>query len=135
MTDMTSNKPYLIRALYEWIVDNNCTPYIVADVSQPGVQVPTEYVKDGQITLNVAQAAVKDLVMNNDEVFFSARFGGVARMVQVPNAAIVAVFARENGQGMAFEVEAQQPPAQPRGAACKCLPARTQRLGSLLLPS
>lgn len=113
MQSMTSNKPYLIRALYEWIVDNDCTPYLVVEVVYPGVLVPLEYAKDGQITLNVAPQAVQQLQIDNDWIFFSARFGGIEQDVRVPIEAVQACFARENGQGMAFEVVVPEKPPEP----------------------
>ena len=106
MTDapaMTSHRPYLLRALYEWIVDNGLTPHILVDATKPGVRVPTHAVKDGRIVLNIAERAVGHLQMDNDDVRFSARFGGVSHAVIVPIDAVVAIYARENGQGMAFE--------------------------------
>jgi len=103
MTDapaMTSHRPYLLRALYEWIVDNGLTPHILVDATKPGVRVPTHAVKDGRIVLNIAERAVGHLQMDNDDVRFSARFGGVSHAVIVPIDAVVAIYARENGQGM-----------------------------------
>lgn len=102
---MTSNKPYLIRALYEWIVDNGLTPYLVLAADYPTVQVPSDFVNDGQITLNVAPTAVRDLLLENDSVAFSARFGGVSYDIFAPTGAVIAIFAKENGQGMGFEIE------------------------------
>ncbi len=101
---MTSNKPYLLRALYEWIADNQMTPYIQVDVSLPGVNVPMEYVKDNQIVLNIAMMTVKDLILGNECIEFYAKFGGQSQFVSVPIGAIAAIFAKENGQGMGFEV-------------------------------
>jgi len=123
---MTSTRPYLIRALYEWIEDNGMTPHILVDADQPGVTVPKQHVRDGQIILNINPAAVRDLRLGNDWIEFNARFGGVARSVQIPVSAILAIYARENGQGMAFGEEktddhepppstpsADEPPAKP----------------------
>lgn len=123
---MTSTRPYLIRALYEWIEDNNMTPHILVDADQPGVTVPKQHVHEGQIILNINPAAVRDLRLGNDWIEFSARFGGVAQSVQIPISAVLAIYARENGQGMAFGEEktddgepppnapsADQPPAKP----------------------
>ncbi|WP_370592249.1 ClpXP protease specificity-enhancing factor [Reinekea sp. G2M2-21] len=110
---MTTNKPYLIRALHEWIIDNNCTPYIVFMAEYPGVEVPQEFVRDGQITLNIALSAVKDLELANDTISFNARFSGVPTDISGPVDAVVAIFAKENGQGMGFEVE--MPPQPPEG--------------------
>ncbi len=99
---MTSTRPYLIRALYEWIEDNGLTPHILVDAESPGVEVPRQHVHEGRIVLNVNPAAVRDLRLGNDWIEFSARFGGVARVLQIPVAAVLAIYARENGQGMAF---------------------------------
>ena len=97
-----------MRALYEWIVDNSCTPYILVDATMADVSVPEQYVKDGQIVLNISPTAVMDLDMSNDAVVFNGRFGGVATDVYVPVTAVVGIYARENGQGMVFEPE--EPP-------------------------
>lgn len=107
---MTSNRPYLIRAFYDWIVDNQCTPYMVVDAYYPGVEVPQEYVNDGQIVLNVAPRAVAAFVMNNDEVAFSTRFGGVPSSIRLPIHSITGIYARENGQGMVFQPEKNTDP-------------------------
>lgn len=114
---MTERKPYLIRAIYEWIVDNQCTPYMAVRADVPGVQVPQAYVKDGQITLNIAEQSVQSLNLGNDDVLFSATFGGQLEHVRVPCAAVLAVFARENGQGMAFDVNPEPPTNPPSGPA------------------
>jgi stringent starvation protein B len=108
MTDefpMTSHRPYLLRALYEWIADNGLTPHLLVDATRPQVLVPTHAVKDGRIVLNVAQRAVAGLEMTNDFIRFSARFGGVSHNVSVPVSAVLAIYARENGQGMALPPE------------------------------
>lgn len=99
---MTSHRPYLLRALYEWIADNGMTPHILVDARQAGVRVPAHAVKDGRIVLNIADRAVGRLEMDNDSVRFSARFGGVSQSVLVPIGAILAIYARETGQGMAL---------------------------------
>lgn len=108
---MTSSRPYLIRALYEWILDNKCTPYVLVDANFKGVDVPQQYVKDGQIVLNVAPTAVVDLDIGNAEMRFNARFSGVATDVIVPISAALGIYARENGQGMLFDHE--QPASDP----------------------
>lgn len=100
---MSSSRPYLVRALYEWIVDNGCTPYLLVDAEAPAVDVPRQFVKDGQIVLNISPTAVADLLMSNESISFSARFGGVPTGVFVPSGAVLGVYARENGQGMLFE--------------------------------
>ena len=111
---MTPSLPYIMRALYEWIVDNDCTPYLLVDAAVPGVNVPRQYVKDGQIVLNISPGAVIDLHIANDCVSFNGRFGGVATDIEVPVAAVVGIYARENGQGMVFEpddtTEGPEPP-------------------------
>lgn len=104
-TPMTSHRPYLLRALYEWIADNGMTPHILVDARQPGVRVPAHAVKDGRIVLNIADRAVGRLEMDNDSVRFSARFGGVSQSVLVPVGAVLAIYARETGQGMALPEE------------------------------
>ncbi len=114
---MTSTRPYLIRALYEWIADNGYTPYLLVDASRPDVDAPLEYAEEDRLVLNVAPRAVQGLRMGNDWIDFSARFGGVARSVTVPVSAVMAIYARENGQGMIFgeaeeEGEAQEPEPQ-----------------------
>lgn len=102
---MTSHRPYLLRALYEWIADNGMTPHLLVDATRPGVQVPMFAVKDGRIVLNVAERAVAKLGMSNEHVRFSARFGGVSHAVSVPISAVLAIYARETGQGMALPEE------------------------------
>lgn len=102
---MNSSRPYLVRALYEWIVDNDCTPHILVNAEYPAVQVPQGFASDGQIVLNVSPSAVRSLHMDNDAVSFEGRFGGVAHSLFVPISAILGIYARENGQGMVFELE------------------------------
>ncbi|GGI19710.1 MAG: ClpXP protease specificity-enhancing factor [Oxalicibacterium faecigallinarum] len=98
----TSTKPYLLRAIYEWCTDNGYTPYMAA-VVDASTRVPMEYVKNGEIVLNISFSATSGLKMENDLIRFSARFGGVSRDISVPVDNVVAIYARENGQGMAFE--------------------------------
>jgi stringent starvation protein B len=104
-----------MRALYEWIVDNECTPYVLVDASVDQVMVPQQYVKDNQIVLNISPDAVVDLSITNNAVAFNGRFGGVAADVYVPIAAVVGIYARENGQGMVFDPEEStpEPPEEP----------------------
>ena len=102
---MLSSKPYLLRALHEWILDSHCTPHLVVDALLQGVSVPSEHVKDGQIVLNVSPSAVVGLSIGQDEITFSARFGGIARNICVPIYAVQGIYARENGQGMMFPPE------------------------------
>jgi stringent starvation protein B len=108
--DMTPSRPYIMRALYEWIVDNDCTPYVLVDATMAEVVVPQQYVKDGQIVLNISPSAVIELNISNDALSFNGRFGGVARDVYVPVGAVIGIYARENGQGMVFEPEDATPP-------------------------
>ena len=105
MSDITPSRGYLVRALFDWIIDNDLTPHLVVAAEVPGTDVPDAYVKDGQITLNIAPSAVRDLYMDADAVSFNARFGGVPTQIYVPTASILAIFARENGQGMGFGME------------------------------
>ena len=107
----TSTKPYLLRALYEWCVDNGYTPHLAVKVDSRA-QVPSEYVRNGEITLNVSPSAVHKLQMGNELIEFSARFAGVARQISVPVACVYALYARETGHGMTFEVDAARPAAQ-----------------------
>lgn len=97
-----SPKPYLIRAFYEWIVDNQWTPYITVNATLPGTDVPKEHVQDGKIILNLSPTAVKDLHLNNDCIDFYARFSGVVKLIRVPIRSVLAIYARENGQGSVF---------------------------------
>ena len=102
---MTSHRPYLLRALSEWIADNDMTPHLLVDATQPGVQVPPSTVKEGKVVLNIAERAVVRLQIDNASVSFSARFGGVSYPVMVPISAVLAIYARETGQGMALPDE------------------------------
>ncbi|MDZ3823730.1 MAG: ClpXP protease specificity-enhancing factor [Pseudoxanthomonas sp.] len=99
---MTDNRPYLVRALHEWICDNGLTPYLLVDAAVSGVRVPQQAVKDGRVVLNIAPRAVTRLDLANDVISFQARFSGVAMLVVVPLEAVLAVYAMENGQGMMF---------------------------------
>ncbi len=111
---MTSNRPYLLRAFYEWIIDNEMTPHVVVDAYYPGVSVPQQYVANGQITLNIAPRAVAAIDLGNDAIFFNTRFGGVPTDVFVPVRAVLGIFAKENGHGMMFEPD-PEPPTPPQG--------------------
>ena len=97
-----SNKPYLLRAIYDWCVDSGCTPYLSVTVDS-ATRVPMEYVKDGQIVLNIGPIAVERFKMGNDLIEFSARFNGTGRELSIPIGAVSAIYARENGQGLSFE--------------------------------
>ena len=106
---MRSSRPYLIRALNDWILDNNATPHIVVDAGLTGVQVPADYVSNGQIVLNINPSAIQGLLLGDEAVEFTARFGGVPVSVYVPIYAVMAVYAKENGQGMVFGQEPGDP--------------------------
>ena len=98
-------RPYLLRAYYDWLVDNSFTPYLVVDATYLGVNVPVEYVKDGQIVLNLSANATGNLQLTNDFIQFNARFKGVSRELYIPMGAALAIYARENGDGVMFEPE------------------------------
>ena len=102
---MTPSRPYFLRALHQWIVDNALTPHLVIDATVPGTTVPTQYVSDGKIVLNVSPNAVVSLTIANDWVQFSARFSGVTHHIRLPMRAITAIYALENGRGMVFDEE------------------------------
>lgn len=112
---MTSNRPYLLRAIYDWIADNNLTPYVLVDATAEGVRVPPQTVRNGQVVLNLAMQAVADLDLGNDRVSCKARFSGASHMVSFPLPAVLAIYAQENGQGMMFadEGDGQTPPPAP----------------------
>ncbi len=115
----TSTKPYLLRAIYEWCTDNGFTPYLAA-MADGNARVPKEFVKNGEIVLNISFGATSGLKMDNDAIHFSARFGGVSREISVPIENVVAIYARENGQGMAFDVSrlpARDDPTEPAAFA------------------
>jgi len=102
---MTSNKPYLVRALNEWILDNQLTPFLLVDASVKGVEVPEQYIKDGKIILNITPS-VQEIAFENEWIYFSARFGGQPFMINIPISAVLAIYAKENGRGMMFAEEA-----------------------------
>lgn len=134
-TDAPSTRPYLIRALYEWCTDNGFTPYLAVAVDD-SVRVPREYVKDGQIVLNLSLDATSSLQLGNDFIEFKARFGGTAREIVVPVHQVSAIYARENGQGMAFPLSTPQP-AKAAASASKNLvsvPARDDTTERPLAP-
>jgi stringent starvation protein B len=106
---MTPNRPYLLRGLNEWILDNGMTPHILVDAGVAGTQVPETQVKDGRIVLNIAPAAVRDLIIDNQTLAFHARFGGRPFEVRVPVGAVLAIYARETGRGMVFRREEAGP--------------------------
>lgn len=100
---MNSLKPYLIRAIYDWVVDNNFTPYLLVNAEAPNVVVPRQYVQDGKIVLNLRPQAVHGLSLGNRNIMFNARFGGSPMQVDVPIKAVLAIYAQENGKGMVFD--------------------------------
>lgn len=99
---LTSRRPYLIRAMREWMIDNGLTPQIVVDAGAPGVKVPEAFVQEGRIVLNVSDAATQGMVLGNDRIAFSARFGGTPREVSFPVTAVLVIYARETEHGMVF---------------------------------
>jgi stringent starvation protein B len=113
---MKARRPYLLRAIHEWITDSLCTPHIVVDAGIKGVEVPRQFVQDGKIVLNVSWTATANLRMTNDEVSFSGRFGGASMSVCVPITAVLAIYARETGQGMIFNDDDAGPPGPPADA-------------------
>jgi len=114
---MSSNRPYLLRAIYDWISDNNLTPYVLVDAGFAGVRVPPQVVKNGQVVLNLAMRAVANLDLGNEWISFQARFSGVSQTIQIPVQAVLALYAQENGQGMMFPADEEggdmPPPSAP----------------------
>jgi stringent starvation protein B len=108
-SEMSSNKPYVVKAFYDWIFDNGLTPYIVVDVHVYGVMVPMSYVNDGQIVLNVSPSAVGSIAMGEETIELSARFGGKLENMSIPYGAIVAIYAKENGAGTSLAIEHPEP--------------------------
>lgn len=113
---MTSRRPYLFRAIHQWIVDNGCTPHIVFNLLHPGVRMPPGHDRNNLVTLNISADAVRDFAMDDECVSFSARFGGRAESVVVPLDAVLMIYARENMQGMMLSDKVPSPGAQPAGA-------------------
>lgn len=112
MSTMTSNKPYFIRALFDWIVDNDLTPYLLVDAMHPDVEVPQDFVNGGRIILNISPKACRGLHLGNDRIVFTAKFSGQTTQLAVSPGAVLAVYAKENGRGMEFEVEYDTAPPQ-----------------------
>ena len=129
---MTVIRPYLVRALHEWIVDNDLTPHVIVDARVPGTEVPAQYIQDGHIVLNLNPSAVQDLVMGNEWISFKARFSGKVAGVRLPIHAVLAIYAKENGQGMNFSEESTDgettppptPPSPPGPSAPQARPGR-----------
>lgn len=120
---MTSNRPYLLRALYEWIIDNQLTPYILLDAEMQAVDVPKQYIKDGKILLNISPSAIQALKITNQIIQFNASFAEVPMQVYAPIKAVLAIYARENGRGMVFSEEEDNSESEPP------LPPRRQNFG------
>ncbi len=112
---MSSNRPYLLRAIYDWISDNDLTPYVLVDANVAGVRVPPQVVKNGQVVLNLAMRAVANLDLGNDWISFQARFSGVSQSIQIPVHAVLALYAQENGQGMMFPADEEGDDTPPPG--------------------
>ncbi|MCK5385570.1 MAG: ClpXP protease specificity-enhancing factor [Gammaproteobacteria bacterium] len=111
---MTSSQPYLIRAIYDWVIDNGFTPYLLVNAENDYAMIPRDFVEDGKIVLNINPSAISDLQLGNDYIMFNARFSGKAMEVSVPVVAVLAIYARENGQGMMFdENNTNLPPSPP----------------------
>ena len=102
-TSITPTRPYMVRALYQWIEDNALTPYLMVDATVENVQVPVQHVQDGRIVLNIASRATGNMSMENDFIHFSARFGGVSQELWIPITAVMGIYAKENQQGMFFD--------------------------------
>lgn len=120
----SSTRPYLIRAFYEWIEDNELTPHLIVNAETPGVEVPKQHIQEGRIILNISASAVRDLRLGNEWIEFTARFGGVSRNVRFPVTATLAIYARESGQGMAFsEEQSDDEPSPPPSAPSPNTPA------------
>lgn len=115
MADMSSNRPYLIRALYEWLLDNGQTPYLLVNAEHSGTVVPRQFVEDGRIVLNIDPAAVAGLELGNEWISFSARFSGVSEDILVPPSAVQGIYSKENGQGMLFPDEEKVGDGEPNG--------------------
>jgi stringent starvation protein B len=112
---LSRQRPYLLRAMHEWMTDNALTPHVVVDTTVPGVEVPKEHIRENRIVLNVSYAATRALSIGNDHVSFEARFNGVPRNLTIPMDAVLGIYARENGQGMVFSAESEPPPPSDDG--------------------
>ena len=110
---VSSQRPYLLRAMHEWMTENDLTPHIVVDASGGNLNVPAEHIRENRIVLNVSYAATRGLVIGNEAVAFEARFNGVPRALSVPVESVLGIYAKENGQGMVFAEEAKPPPDDP----------------------
>jgi len=123
---MTPTRPYLVRAVFEWILDNHCTPYLAVNTTIKGVDVPPEHISDGKIILNLSPSATMNMLIVNDSISFDARFSGVSRNLFIPMSAVLGIYAKENGEGMAFQPDEYEfvdepsdlppsPPSKPSG--------------------
>jgi len=133
---LTPTRPYMVRALYQWIEDNELTPYLMVDATAKNVQVPRQYVQDGRIVLNIASRATGNMVMQNDYIHFNARFGGVSQEIWVPLNAVLGIYAKENSQGMFFdpsEYENYQPKSESETPAAPAKPKRDNKAGLKVL--
>lgn len=125
---MTSSQPYLIRAIYDWIIDNGFTPYLLVNAENDYAMIPRDYVEDGKIVLNINPSAISDLQLGNDYIMFNARFSGKAMEVSVPIVAVLAIYARENGQGMMFDENNNDlPPSPPEDPPPSDHPKKSQK--------
>lgn len=114
-----SSRPYLLRAIYEWLLDNNLTPHLVVAADMPGVEVPSSHIENGQLVLNISPDACRGLLLGDEELTFSARFGGTPRQIRLPVDAVMAIYARENSLGMVF---GQEPSLEPLSTASTQVP-------------
>ena len=130
MVAMTSNKPYFIRAIYDWVVDNELTPYLLVNAEHPDAEVPQEFVSNGRIVLNISPDACRGLHLENDRIVFTARFSGQVTQVVLSPSAVLAIYAKENGRGMEFGMlaEKRQTRTQPRHAHIIDQKARVHRV-------
>ncbi len=110
---MTPLKPYLIRSIYEWIVDNGLTPHLLVNADYPGVSLPSDFIEDGRIVLNIRPEAIQGLTLGNEEIQFNARFAGKPMRISTPCKAVLAIYAKENGKGMIFDPEENEDETPP----------------------
>ncbi|MDD5035866.1 MAG: ClpXP protease specificity-enhancing factor [Methylococcaceae bacterium] len=126
---MSSLKPYLMRTVYEWAVDGNLTPYLLVNSEAKNLVAPLQYAQDGRLVLNLRPQAVQGLVLGDSQIDFNARFGGVPMQVMIPIPAVLAIYAKENGQGMVFDSnEEDEPPPPPAGDVGEIKPSRPRPL-------
>jgi stringent starvation protein B len=123
--DMTSNRPYLLRALYEWIMDNSMTPHVLVDAEADGVDVPEHAIQKGKVVLNIASSATENMQMDNEAIAFKARFSGKPYPIYIPMQAVIAIYARENGQGMMFAQDEDPEPPPVDGSDPEQQPSRS----------